>query len=737
MKRPIVKDLMTASTQTVNHDASERTAQPTRLRRRRRGRRRHGVSIQSKLLLMLLMTSVLSAAVVGFIGFRSGRDSLQAAALDRLTQIRTAQTRQLQAQFKDLQDTLIIYTQDTTCANALVAFAAGLDQLADAPIDPAQEPQIRRFYQNQLGKREEAATGEKVQIDSLLPTGNAQKYLQLHYTVPFTDRAKALEVDDAGDGSAWTAANARYNNFFRAIVDRSKFEDALLLDTKGNVVYSAYKNVDLGTNVLTGPYQDSNLTEAYRSTMKARAVNYVGVTDFGKYEPAGQPTAWLSVPIDGPDGRVGVLALEFPIVKVNQLMTVEQKWEAAGMGETGETILVGSDNLMRSDSRLFLEDPEAYTDAVVEAGTPPDVAEQAIRQHGTTLVQPVATDATRLAARGQTGTLITRDYLGRRTLQSYAPTNLHGLRWTIVAKLTTAEAFTPVATFTRTLVLSTATIIFIVCLAALLLARIFLRPVRQLMAGAHQISSGDYDIHLPVLSRDELGDLTVAFNDMGRNLTVKEELLNEQRRENDRLLLSMMPEAAVQRYRDGDDAISIEHQNLTVIVVQTNHLDEVSANLSSDESLSVVNTLVRQFDAAAENLGIEPVQTLHDWYLASCGLSVPRLDCARRAVDFAVELQRIVDRFNSETGNALTLRIGIDTGPATSGLIGRSNLAYDMWGSTVSLAYQLKDESPQAGVYVTPRVYEAVEDGYRFTSVGSVTVDGVEEPIWRLTEERR
>ncbi len=76
----------------------------------------------------------------------------------------------------------------------------------------------------------------------------------------------------------------------------------------------------------------------------------------------------------------------------------------------------------------------------------------------------------------------------------------------------------------------------------MLLARLFVRPIRRLEAGAQRISGGDYRISLPVQSRDEFGDLTVAFNEMSRNLAIKEDLLAEQRRENDRLLLSLMPE---------------------------------------------------------------------------------------------------------------------------------------------------------------------------------------------------
>jgi class 3 adenylate cyclase len=724
---------MTTTTEPDTSIQPEPAPKPRSLRRRVLSR----ISIQSKLLVMLLVTSILSAAVVGAIGYQSGRSSLRASVFDRLTEIRGSQSRQLEAKFSDLEDSLLVYTRGSTATDAIEAFAPAFDQLNDATISPGQWQSIVDYYNNHFENAEQDQTGNRLSVDALLPTSNTQKYLQAYYTAPFTDRGKSIRLDDARDGSAWSAANARYNDFFREIVLRFEFEDALLLDTRGNVVYSAYKGVDLGTNILTGPYREGQLRDVYQKALASNAVDYVGVTDFGDYQPADEPTAWMVSPV-APQGRVeGVLALQFPISKINRLMTANRQWEAAGMGRTGETFLVGPDDLMRSDSRMFLENPEEFKRDVVNAGTPPDVAEESIRQGGTTLVQPVATQATRLAQRGQSGTVIEDDYLGQQTLQAYAPVQLKGLHWSIIAKIDTAEAFAPVATFTRTLVLSTALIIFVVCLAAMLLARLFVRPIRRLEAGAQQISSGHYHVTLPVQSRDEFGDLTVAYNDMSRNLAIKEELLAEQRHENDRLLLSLMPEQLVQRYREGEETIAQDHQNVTVIFADIVGLDELAAELSSDELLAIVNKLTRQFDAAAENLGVEQVRTLHNGYLASCGLSMPRLDNVRRTVDFAVEMQRIIDRFNAETANELKLRAGIDTGTVTSGLVGRSTLAYDMWGQAVNLAYQVQSGSPQPGVYVTSAVYEVMRDSRSFTSAGVVAVDGEEQPIWRLVERQR
>lgn len=724
---------------TTSNDDVHQTETPASTTTAKRSRRRvlSRVSIQSKLLVMLLLTSVLSAAVVGAIGYQSGRNSLRAAVFDSLTETRQSQSRQLRASIQDLKDSLVVYSRGSTATQAIEAFTKGFDELGAAPVTPAQQQSLVDYYTNQFVKDKKVQTGDELDVKSLVPTSNAQRYLQSLYTAPFSDWDEAISFDDARDGSAWSAANAQFNDFFREIVTRFEFEDALLLDTRGNVVYSAYKAVDLGTNVYTGPFKSGNLTEAYQDALDSNVVDHVGLTDFGDYPPADEPTAWFTSPV-GPQGRIeGVLALQFPISKINRLMTMDRRWNDSGMGATGETFIVGPDDLMRSDSRLFLEDPEAYKRDVIDAGTAPDIAQEAINRGGTTLIQPVPTEATKLAQRGQRGTLVAEDYLGQETLQAYAPADIPGLRWNVIAKIDTSEAFAPVSAFTRRLVLSTAAMIFVVCIASMLLARLFVRPIRRLEAGAQQISSGDYGATVPVTSRDEFGDLTHAFNDMSRNLAIKEDLLNEQRRENDRLLLSLMPENVVARYRDGEETISQDHQDVTVIFADIVGLDELSADLSSDESLAIVNRLVRQFDSAAETLGIERVRTLHNGYLASCGLNVPRIDNVRRTVDFAIEMQRIVDRFNGESGHGLKLRAGIDTGTVSSGLVGRSSLAYDMWGAAVDLAYQVQSGSAQPGVYVTSDVYDAMRDSRNFAAAGEVTVAGETQRIWRLTERHQ
>jgi class 3 adenylate cyclase len=694
-------------------------------------------SIQSKIMVLLLASSLTSLAVICGVEYFSGRRALLPAASERMTELRESQKRAMEMLFADLTNSLIVYSGSLTAVEAVQAFTTSFDQLANAPVDPAQQQSLVSFYKDKLIKPIQQETGENLSVDAVLPDSNAAKYLQVHYTVPSWG-TKAVP-DDPGDGSVWSEANAHFNNYFREIATRFEYRDAMLLDTRGNVVYTVNKGPALGTNILTGPYRASNLRGAYEKAMASDSVDFVWITDFQPFQAAlGAPVAWLVSPIGVVGKAAGVLALPLPISKVNRIMTADKRWKAAGMGDTAETYLAGPDKLMRSDSRMFLEDPEKYKREAEAAGTPPDIVDQAIRWHGTTLVQPVETAAVRAAQRGQTGTVIDTSYLGQRELAAYAPLHVPNsdLRWSILATRDSAEAFDRIESFTRTLVLTTAALVFIICVVAMLIARLFVGPVRRLQNGAQEISAGNYDVTIPVTTHDEIGDLTVAFNEMSRNLQIKEELLTEQRKENDRLLLSLMPEPVVQRYRDGEQTIAQEHQDVTVIFADIIGLDEISDELSGNELVEIVDQLVREVDSAAETLGVESIRTVHNGFLASCGLTVPRLDSVPRTIDFAVEIQRIIERFNTRTGRHLSIRAGVNTGNVISGLVGRTSIIYDMWGAAVNLAHQMRSGTTESGVYVTSEVYEVMRDIRHFTPAGSITVDGSEQPIWRLSERK-
>ena len=304
---------------------------PRRLGRWRLWRR---LSIQSQLLTMLLVVSVASVLVAGTIGYLKGRDSLRDAAFAELTAVREARARELTRFYEATLDALVIYTRGETASAAAEAFTEGFTDLADSTVTADQSAELEAYYEDVFVPRLSAASGVEYEPSGFFPDSAAQRYLQAVYTAPFDDDFDAiLATDDAGDGSSWSAAHARYHDFFRELVQRFDYEDLLLLDTEGNVVYSAYKGVDLGSNVNTGPFAGTNMSEAYDEALASNTVDFATVTDFARYQPDyDEPISWAVSPIGTEGDIVGVLALQVPARSINAIMTGDEQWSADGLG---------------------------------------------------------------------------------------------------------------------------------------------------------------------------------------------------------------------------------------------------------------------------------------------------------------------------------------------------------------------------------------------------------------------
>ncbi|QWT23876.1 HAMP domain-containing protein [Subtercola sp. PAMC28395] len=695
--------------------------------------RRPGFSIQTKLLVMLLGVSIGSSVVVGLVGYISGSDSLRQAAYAQLTETRESRAREITNFFTTTENSLVVYTRGTTAINAVTDFTAGYKALEGSQLSAAQSSGLDELYTSTFAPALAKRTGSETSAAAFIPTDPAERYLQATYTDPGLDTTKSITVANAGDGSAWSAANDRYHDYFHEIINRFGYEDALLMDTEGHVVYSADKNVDLGTNLLTGPYKGTSLASGYKETLNSNVVDFVKLTDFERYQPAlGSPVAWIMSPVGENGVTSGVMALQVPISQINTIMTADNGWAEDGLGATGETYLAGPDMLMRSVSRELIENPEQYQKDAISAGTAPEDAARAVAVKGTILIQPVRTAPVKDALAGQTGLVQGTSYLGTETLSAYAPLDINGLQWVIVAKINTSEAFSAVSDFTRNLILAIVALIIVVSLLSLVLAQVFARPVRRLVGAVRQVSAGDLAVEVPQGGRDEFGDLGTAFNEMARSLRIKQSLIDEQSAENEKLLSTLMPADVARRYKEGQETIADVHQDVSVLFADLIGYNDFSASFPAEKELSLLNGIVASFDEAATRMGVETVRTLREGYLASCGLVVPRIDNVRRMVDFALELRKIIERFNGQHSTSLSIRIGIDAGTVSSGLVGRSSLAYDMWGDAVNLANRVQSVSGSAGIFVSQSVRDRMRDAAVFVEAGTLdTADG-EQTVWKI-----
>ena len=290
----------------------------------------------------------------------------------------------------------------------------------------------------------------------------------------------------------------------------------------------------------------------------------------------------------------------------------------------------------------------------------------------------------------------------------------------------------PIKDFQRNVLLATSIIVLLVTLIASILSYYFIRPIRTLIEGFRQVGKGDTTVKVKVKSKDEFRELATSFNEMVDNLDRQKKLIQEKNEENEELLLSILPEPVAERVKKGEESIGDSFSNVTVLFADLGGFIELSESLPASETVSLLNDLVVAFDNAAEKYGVEKHKTIGSGYMAVCGLSVPRLDHAKRTIDFAKEMLRIVRRFNREKNTDLKLRIGVNSGSVVAGIVGRDKFIYDLWGDTVNVASRLQSHGEwntiQVSQSVHNRIAEFIED---FEPVEELELSGKDKlPVW-------
>ena len=704
----------------------------------------NNLSIQSKLILFLLLVALAAGIPLAWIGHQSGKNALEQNITSAMEGQRNIRRTQALAMLEHTRKQVVALSAAPGCINAVQQFTAAFQELKQSPevrLTAEEDSGLLKFYE-EVFLRQVAAQSETPPVDeALIPQEPEARFLQYHYIAKFPELKYPEEkgkTEKANLDQKYDQVHARFHENLAAFASSFGFEDLMLADLEGNLVYTSQKTVEFGTNLVKGPYSDTHLGELFRTTRRLRERDAYRFADFERHIPnLNQPAAFIASPVYADNKMAGVLILQFPIDELSRILTGNYEWSREGLGRTGEAYLVGKDRLLRTRSRFFVEanrraeleqSSQPVDDFLAELRTT-GVAEQVLkkmkRQGNALLALPVETVAVNRALAGQEGTGRYLDYRGQPVVGSYAPLDFEETRWAIVAEMDEDEAFAPVWDFTRRVVTMSAAIAVAIPLLGLLLSNLFLAPVRSLTAAAQSISRGEMGTLASVSTRDEFRELADAFNEMSAGLKDKTEELELKVRENEELLLNILPAPAAAKLRGGDAAATQNFGDVTVLYAEIQGLTEFSKEEGEERGLALLNDLVVAFDDAAEKIGVEKVKTSGATYLAVCGLSVQRPDHTSRVVEFSQELVRIVERVNRDRGSLLRLQVGINAGPVTGGVVGRNKFIYDLWGETVSVARRLGERSESlSSVRLTRAVRERVQDQYPLGEPHSVELPG-------------
>ena len=489
------------------------------------------LKIGTKILIAFALIAAVAVAVIGFFAYSSGRSALEEESFNKLTAIREMKAGQIEAYFQQVIDQVLTLSEDRMTIDAMREFNNGYFQIVNELYPVSSElkhmnQELTAYYEDEFIERLIPNLLVEVSATAYIQDNLATKILQYLYlaTNPNIVSMKQM-LNGPEDDSTYSQIHQIYHPIFRNYLNRFGYQDIFLVDLKGNIVYSVFKEVDYGTSLLTGPHSETNFADVFRLAKDAEFPGFYALVDFEPYQPSyNAPAAFIASPIFDGDEKLGVLAFQMPIDRINFIMTNDHQWEQVGLGKSGETYIIGEDFTLRNQSRFLIEDQEEYLEALIAADVPIPIVARIDSLNTSIGLQPVTTKGGAAAQRGENGRDIFPDYRGVSVLSSYKPLHIPDVDWAILSEIDEEEAFGPVNELgTRILAFFLVTIVGVVS-AAIWFSRSITNPLRKLTDYSHALSKHEfgkaepfaYSEQLEEIStgKDEIGELAGAFQGM-------------------------------------------------------------------------------------------------------------------------------------------------------------------------------------------------------------------------------
>ena len=198
--------------------------------------------------------------------------------------------------------------------------------------------------------------------------------------------------------------------------------------------------------------------------------------------------------------------------------------------------------------------------------------------------------------------------------------------------------------------------------------------------------------------------------------------LEEERAKSEALLLNILPKRIIDRLEGGEQTIADRFPDLTVLFSDIVGFTETSSAMPPDQLVSELNGLFSGFDELCERTGVEKIKTIGDAYMAVAGLPDTRSDHVAAIADLALGMRD--QTLGRVTTDAWSIRIGIHTGPAVAGVIGKRKFVYDVWGDTVNVASRLETSAEPGRIHISEPVADALRGSFDTEPRGTVELKG-------------
>ena len=469
-------------------------------------------SIKLKVTTLVIIGMVVLATVISYVSIANSKESLYKAKFEQLKSIKSAKRDEISNYLEYIKSLLISLESQKGTKDAFVAFRDGFYRLnRDLKLDikNIKEKLVTNFeveYLNRVNydvlgceQRKPTAVYLPKDVNGLI----AQYLFIVKNDAPVGNKNEMIY--NPKYKSAYMTAHKRYHSSFNTFLESFELYDIFMIDLKGNVIYTNFKEKDFATNLNSGVYSNTGLAKAYKKALTI-SEGEVAYDDFKPYEPSyNLPAAFISAPIFVNGKKEGVLIFQMPIDRINSIMRFEDRFKEAGLGESGECYLVGEDFKMRNNSRF----QKSIKDKIVQ-------------KLGTTIgIWRVETKSTKAVMSGKkSGKWTIPDYRGVMVLSVFDTIDVYGsTKWAIIAEIDEEEALQPAEELKRViLIVAVGFFIFAVAMIVFFINRAVVKPVDKFQVGLLNffafLNNETTDVkEIDIDSKDEFGIMANAVNE--------------------------------------------------------------------------------------------------------------------------------------------------------------------------------------------------------------------------------
>ena len=413
------------------------------------------IGMGAKVIILFLIAGLIPLAVMGILSNNSSSKALKQQAFNQLVSVRETKKKQIEDYFSIIRKQVRTFSENGMVVDAMKGFKTAFKEvrkendITDSKLEEYRTA-LKTYYTSDFtNEYKQQNNGQGPDAVSYFNQLDADSLALQYYYIKANHNqlGEKHNLNAADEESSYSKLHAKYHPAIRDFLEQFGYYDIFLVDPdSGDIVYSVFKELDYTTSLKDGPYASTNFGKVFSDANNSTDPNYVKLVDFEPYAPSYEGAAsFIASPIFDGSEKVGVLLFQMPIDKINAVMTSDSDWKNVGLGDSGETYLIGEDLTMRSQSRFLIEDKDGYNSLMKGLGTDQGVLDKINAKDSTILLQKVDTKGTQAAIAGKTNVEIFPDYRKVPVLSAYSPVDIEDVSWVIMSEIDEEEALMSVA----------------------------------------------------------------------------------------------------------------------------------------------------------------------------------------------------------------------------------------------------------------------------------------------------